>query len=352
MKDTKIIKVSAQEPDPGSIAEAGEVLRRGGLVAFPTETVYGLGADAFNADAVNRVFAAKGRPADNPLIVHIARIEHFAQLARTISLKARILAEKFWPGPLTLVVEGRGEVPDIVTARLKTIALRMPDHQVALELIGRFGGGIVGPSANLSGRPSPTASAHVEADLRGKIDMILDCGPTAIGIESTVIDVSIDPPIILRLGGLIEQDIENAIGEVHTTSEAAFLKRSPGTRHRHYAPRAKLILVEQGNTLAFVQLIESCQRGGTKAGSIVHSGRMKKIGSKTRMVAASEDVEEYSRTFFAHLRELDQAGVDVIIVEAVPDEGIGAAVMERLRRAADDHDPCRTISITADQTIQ
>lgn len=348
MKDTKIIKVSLQNPDPRAIAEAAEVLRHGGLVAFPTETVYGLGADAFNADAVKKVFEVKGRPADNPLIVHIAKFEHFAQLARTISSKAKILAEQFWPGPLTLVVKGRGVVPDIVTAGLETIAIRMPNHQAALDLIAEFGRGIVGPSANLSGRPSPTKSEHVHADLHGKIDMILDSGSTTIGIESTVIDVTIDPPMMLRLGGLIEQDIENAIGELHTTSDDLFLKRSPGTRSRHYAPRAKVILVEQGNTVAFGQLTETYQREGKMAGCIVHSRRMKELGSKTRLVEASEDVEEFSRHFFAYLRELDQAGVDVIIVEAVPDEGIGAAVMERLRRAAVTLDPATTKSMAGD----
>lgn len=200
--NTEIIPVDAGFPDEEVIARAAGVLRRGGLVAFPTETVYGLGADAMNAEAVKKVFAAKGRPADNPLIVHVSTIAQFFELGSEISPVAKRLAETFWPGPLTLVVKRKSFVPDIITAGLETVAVRIPRHAVAVALAGKMQHGIVGPSANLSGKPSPTAAGHVYEDLKGRIDMILDAGPTAIGVESTVVDTTTTPPVVLRLGGL------------------------------------------------------------------------------------------------------------------------------------------------------
>ena len=334
MGHTKVIKLRSREPAPSAISEAAEVLRSGGVVAFPTETVYGLGADAFAARAVEKVFEAKGRPSDNPLIVHISRYEHFEELAETIAPKGRILSEKFWPGPLTLVVKSSGIVPATVTAGLETVAVRMPDHGVALALISAFGRGIVGPSANLSGAPSATRAEHVQADLDGRIDLILDSGPTYIGVESTVVDVTAETPLILRLGGLIREHIEAAIGPVDVTSDDSLLSRSPGTRHRHYAPRAKVVLVGEENAEGFAELIETYHSQGKRVGCIVHSRGLKLRGSKTHLVDASENP---ARILFDALHRLDKIGVDVIIVEAVSEEGIGAAVMDRLRRAT--HDP-------------
>src|SRR3989304_5735813 len=242
MPETKLIIMSLEKPDLEGLKEAADILRKGGLVVFPTETVYGLGADAVNADAVKRVFDAKGRPPDNPLIVHIADRHQLIDLADEVPEKGQRLAKEFWPGPLTLVVKRTFLVPDIVTAGLDTVGIRMPDHPVALALIEEFEGGIVGPSANLSGRPSPTSAQHAMDDLKGRGDVVLNAGPTEIGIESTVLDVTVDPPVILRWGGLHKESLEDIIGPVRGAADVELLKRSPGTRHRHYAPRAPVVL--------------------------------------------------------------------------------------------------------------
>lgn len=333
MKQTRIIKTSIQDVSPENVHEAVEVLRRGGLVAFPTETVYGLGADVYNVDAVKKVFETKGRPSDNPLIVHIAEFGHVHDLAKKIPLKAKLLIEKFWPGPLTLVVERSSKVSDSVTGGLDTVAIRMPKHPIALALVQSFGRGIVGPSANLSGSPSPTRAEHVYADLHGKIDMILDAGPTEIGVESTIVDVTVDPPLILRFGGLERERIEDIIGEMRTTVDIGFLKRSPGTRHRHYAPHAKVILVDQGDVNRFGQLLDIYTRKGKKIACIVHSRRLKIIEPSDSCFISRVNLQTFSQSLYATFRHFDQLGVDCILVEGVPEEGIGAAVMDRLRRA-------------------
>jgi L-threonylcarbamoyladenylate synthase len=315
-----------------SIDDAAEVLRRGGLVAFPTETVYGLGADAFNAAAVERVFQAKNRPPDNPLIVHVAGIGQLHDIARSVPANALRLAERFWPGPLTLVVEHRRQLPPQVTAGLPTVAVRVPRHRVALLLIERLGRGIVGPSANASGRPSPTTAQHVAADLGGKIELILDAGPTAIGVESTVVDATTDPPAILRRGGLSRSEIESVVGPVRTASVLDQLKRSPGTRHRHYAPSAKVELVAAGDGKNFAARLERLLAGNKTVGCIVHS-----ITPRGAAVVHSIRQEEYAQRLFDLLRGFDEIGVDVILVESVPETGIGEAVMDRLRKASESH---------------
>jgi L-threonylcarbamoyladenylate synthase len=312
-----------------AIAEAAAILARGGLVVFPTETVYGLGADASNADAVAKVFETKGRPSDNPLIVHIAEMAQltaFAAPGARASVKS--LAGKFWPGPLTLVIRHNGSLPKSVTAGLPTVAVRMPDHPVALALIKRFGRGIVGPSANLSGRPSPTTAQHVMHDLGNRVDMILDAGPARIGIESTVLDITTDPPSILRLGGLSSERLEEILGPIAKASLEQF-QRSPGTRHRHYAPRARVVILAQGKPLAGIQATSE------PAALIYHSEISARMLAKKGLVAVQTPVNDYARTLFDALRRLDESGVEVIYVEAIPEEGIGEAVMDRLRRAAE-----------------
>jgi len=334
MQTTKIIKFSGKHPNSNGIKDAVAVLHSGGLVAFPTETVYGLGADALNAEAVRKIFEAKGRPSDNPLIVHVASLEIAWHFTTEISDKGLQLAKRFWPGPLTLVVKRKAIVPDIVTAGLNTIALRIPNHSVTLDLLKRFKGGIVGPSANISGRPSPTSAEHVYQDLRGKIDIILDAGPTTIGMESTVIDVTVDPPLILRIGGLSREDIEEEIGETHQTKSQEILRRSPGTRHRHYAPKAHVLLIPKNDRDAFIEQLNKMKEEGKKVGAITYSENMNVIDTTKFHLILSSSVESYAQNIFWALRELDNLNVDYMLVESVEEKGIGAAIMDRLVRAA------------------
>ncbi len=334
MTETRILAASPQAPDPDVIAQAADVLRQGGLVAFPTETVYGLGADVLNLDALRKVFSVKGRPPDNPLIVHVAGTQMLDDVVDEIPDKGKTLGEAFWPGPLTLVMKRTILVSDLVTAGLDTVAVRMPDHPIALALIRAFGEGIVGPSANLSGRPSPTTAQHVYDDLRGQIELILDAGQTAIGVESTVVDVTVEPPAILRLGGLTRERIEGAIGTVEIDTGGERSVRSPGSRHRHYAPRAKVQLVRQDDQGAFAAILQEERQAGKRVGCIVHSSLLAKLesGESCRVLPSSIDI--FARHLFRTLRELDAMRVDVIVIEGVPEEGLGATVMDRLRRAA------------------
>jgi L-threonylcarbamoyladenylate synthase len=334
MPTTKIIQLSTEHPDADKIQYAVGVLHAGGLVAFPTETVYGLGADALNAGAVQKVFEAKGRPSDNPLIVHIASLENVQQFTASVSEKGLQLARRFWPGPLTLVFQRKINVPDDVTAGLETVALRVPDHPVTLELLRQFKGGIVGPSANISGKPSPTSAEHVYNDLNGKIDLIIDAGSTTIGVESTVLDVTVDPPVILRIGGLSREDIEKEIGEVRRTDEKELLRRSPGTRHRHYAPNARVILFAEADEEKFRQFIQQNKEQQKKVGSITYSKVLAGIEQSSFHVIIESSIEHVARNLFRALRELDRQKVDVILVESVEEKGLGAAVMDRLRKAA------------------
>lgn len=335
MSETKLISISLENPDLEKIADAAEVLRNGGLVAFPTETVYGLGADAMNPDAVRKVFEAKGRPADNPLIVHIADHGQLIDLVDEVPDKARALGKEFWPGPLTLVMKKTFLVPDIVTAGLDTVAVRMPDHSVALALIEEFGGGLVGPSANISGRPSPTTGTHVMDDLGGRIDMILNSGPVQIGIESTVVDVTVEPPVILRPGGLHRESLEDIVGEIRIASDLGSLRRSPGTRHRHYAPKAKVVLVPERDVAALSRFLQEYRQQGKNVSCVVHSPELARVESGGFFKVLPAPIDFFARYLFRTFRELDQEGADVIIVESVSEEGLGSAVMDRLKKASE-----------------
>lgn len=334
MAETKILTVSPTDPDPEQIEQAAAVLRSGGLVAFPTETVYGLGADVLNLSAVKNVFEVKGRPSDNPLIVHVAGTKQLDDIVDEIPDKGKVLGEAFWPGPLTLVMKRTILVSDLVTSGLDTVAVRMPDHPVALALIRAFGEGIVGPSANLSGRPSPTAASHVYDDLRGRVDLILDAGPTAIGLESTVVDVTVDPPAILRLGGLTRERIEETIGNVDTDTSGEHGVRSPGTRHRHYAPRAQVVLSRRGDPAEFGGILREQRQLGKKVGCIVHSQLLCHLETGDFYRVLPSSMEIFGRYLFRTLRELDALRVDVIVIEGVEESGLGATIMDRLRRAA------------------
>ncbi|HJW65434.1 MAG TPA: L-threonylcarbamoyladenylate synthase, partial [Candidatus Bathyarchaeia archaeon] len=251
MKKTLVLKVNPHKPEAAKVRVAAEFIKKGGLVAFPTETVYGLGADALNPQAVLSLFKAKKRPLDNPPIVHVENVDDVYKLAKYVPPKAVLLMKRFWPGPLTIVLERSGMVPDVTVAGLSTVAIRMPKNKVALALIRESHCPIAAPSANLAGKPSPTTAQHVFDDLNGRIDAILDGGPTCIGVESTVLDLSVNPPLVLRPGGTPFEALKKTLGNVKLHPFVAAEKelavaeaRSPGMKHKHYAPNAKLVLVE------------------------------------------------------------------------------------------------------------
>jgi L-threonylcarbamoyladenylate synthase len=344
LKKTLVLKVDSQEPEIEKIRTAADFIRKGGLVAFPTETVYGLGADALNPKAVLAVFEAKKRPLDNPPIVHVGNVKDVCRLVKEVPPKAKSLM-KFWPGPLTLIFKRSNIVPDVTVAGLDTIAVRMPRHNVALALLRESGCSIAAPSANLAGKPSPTTAKHVLDDLDGRIDAVLDAGPTNIGVESTVLDMTIDPPQILRPGGTPYEMLKKILGrvELHPIAVAdrevpVEKARSPGVRHKHYAPNAEVILVE-GEVSAVVgkvkELAEFYKQKDCKVGvlatdetaSYYKADVVKSLGSRTDLAAIAKNL-------FRLLREFDSESVDVIVAEGISTEGLGLAVMNRLRKAS------------------
>ncbi|AAL80430.1 threonylcarbamoyl-AMP synthase [Pyrococcus furiosus DSM 3638] len=322
--------------DERKLRVAARLIREGKLVAFPTETVYGLGADALNEKAARRIFEAKGRPADNPLIVHIAEFSQVYELAREVPEEAKMLAKKFWPGPLTIVLPRREIVPDVTTGGLDTVAIRMPANEIALKLIKLSGRPIAAPSANISGKPSPTTAEHVADDFYGKIECIIDGGETKIGVESTVIDLTEWPPVLLRPGGLPLEEIEKVIGEVRI-HPAVFGKKvdvakSPGMKYKHYAPDAEVIVVEGPKEKVkrkIAELVKEFKEKGKRVGV---------IGSESynadEFFYLGETVEEVARNLFKALRYMDKAKVDIVLAEGVEEKGLGLAVMNRLRKAA------------------
>ena len=329
---TEVLHVNPERPEPETIERAASIIRRGGLVAFPTETVYGLGADAMNERAIRRIFEAKGRPADNPLIVHVASREMLSLVAEEVSYAAQQLIDRFWPGPLTLVLTRAPAVPGSVSAGLRTVAVRMPGNKIALELIRRAGTPIAAPSANASGRPSPTRAEHVIADLGGRIDMVLDGGKTSIGVESTVLDMTSDPPLILRPGWITREALVQTIGPVKFCTAGQELKRSPGTRYRHYSPRAVMIVIEK-HTPEFITKVCRDALASGPVGFIGHTP-IDIEDEKFTCVILDETETAYAAQIYSALRELDRKDPALIVVEGISDEGEGAAVMDRLRRAA------------------
>lgn len=316
----EIARVDQRSPDPASIAAAARILRAGGLVAFPTETVYGLGADARNADAVRAIFAAKGRPADNPLIVHVADLAGLHAVAARVPPLAARLAEQFWPGPLTLVLDACADLPAVTTGNLATVAVRMPQHPVALALLRAAELPVAAPSANRSGRPSPTTAAHVVADLdHDQVGLVLDAGPCPIGIESTVVDARAEPPVILREGAVTRE----ALGQATTARGST---ASPGTRYRHYAPSCPVEIVADGQG---PRRAAALARTGLRVGLV--AGEAAPEGVTT--LAVTEGAADLARQLYDALRAAETGGLDIVLVEAVPETGIGRAVMDRLRRA-------------------
>ncbi|WP_406662216.1 L-threonylcarbamoyladenylate synthase [Methanolobus sp. ZRKC3] len=341
---TRIFRIDENNLEE-AIAEAAAIIKEGGTVAFPTETVYGLGADALNPEAVKAIFQAKGRPADNPLIVHVSSKEQCESLVKNISDKAVLLMNIFWPGPLTLIMERKQVVPDITTGGLDTVALRMPDNKVAMELIKCSGKAIAAPSANRSGKPSPTTAEHVISDLDGRIDVVIDGGPVIVGVESTVIDMTTEPPAILRPGMVSQQDIENEIGsvdigyddKVHPDNKEV---RSPGMKYTHYSPDANVILVEGNNenvTKKISQMFSDFQMRGAKIGLLLTEESAKHFVSKEIFSLGRKDKpEETASSLFFGLRYMDEKKVDVILVDgSFSHLGVGAAVSNRIRKAAE-----------------
>jgi L-threonylcarbamoyladenylate synthase len=345
MKQTLILKVNPENPDPTKIQTAAQIIQSGGLVAFPTETVYGLGADALNSAAVLALFEAKKRPLDNPPILHIADTSEVYKLAQDVPKKAELLMKQFWPGPLTLIFKRSSIIPNVTVADLDTVAIRMPKHNVALALIKQSKCPIAAPSANLAGKPSPTTAKHVYEDLDGRIDAILDGGPTRIGVESTVLDLSVDPPMILRPGGTTFEALKLVLGNVQlhpfveAEKELPIEKiKSPGMKHRHYAPRAEVILVEGAVSAVkskIQELADVYARKDAKVGILATDETQKSYkAAVVKSLGSRFNLAIIAQNLFRLLREVDAEKVDVIIAEGIPSEGMGLAVMNRLRKAS------------------
>ncbi len=344
---TEVMRVSADDLNQAAFQRAKAVLAVDGLVAFPTETVYGLGANAFSAAAVARIFTAKGRPANNPLIVHVADVAGVERVATEWPANAARLAERFWPGPLTLVLPKRAEVPDAVTGGGPTVAVRVPAHPVALALLRTSGLPLAAPSANRSSQVSPTQAAHVLRSLEGRIDLILDGGPTSGGIESTIIDVTTEPPRLLRPGLITTAQVEAVIGSLErpvTMVKTSAPLPAPGMLERHYAPRAPLECVSEAGMSRAAELCGSGLRvGWVKLAPKDQVGRPNQItplvagldaGLNMLVVEMPLDPTAYSAQIYATLHELDDAGVDRILVDWPPETDDWLAVRDRLRRAA------------------
>jgi L-threonylcarbamoyladenylate synthase len=305
-----------------------------------------LGADALNARAVLSLFEAKKRPLDNPPIVHVADVATVYRLVKEVPALAEGLMRRFWPGPLTLVFKRSAVVPDVTVAGLDTIAVRMPRHKVALALIRESDCPVAAPSANLAGRPSPTSAAHVLEDLRGRIDVILDAGSTRVGVESTVVDLTVEPPVVLRPGGTPVEALRRVLGRVVLHPIAVAEKevpvenvRSPGVRHKHYAPRAMVVVVEGRSVSAVVrrvgELVEAYAGEGKRVGVLCTDETCGRYGrGVVKSLGSKKDLAAIARSLFGRLREFDAEGVDVIVAEGVPVRGLGLAVMNRLRRAS------------------
>lgn len=343
VQGTRVLRVDAARPEGEAIAQAADMLRRGEIVAFPTETVYGLGANATDPVAVAKIFAAKGRPSDNPLIVHVADREQLSGVVSEVPPAARQLMEKFWPGAITFVLPRRSTVPDAVTCGLPTVGVRMPGHPVALALIRAAGVPVAAPSANKSGRPSPTSAEHVLEDLAGRVPLLLDGGETGVGLESTVIDMTVDPPVLLRPGGITLEQICAEIGPVEVAAavlggEVGEAPRSPGMKYTHYAPRAQVLLID-GPVLSMQRKIRDLaaefEAEGKKVG-IMCSAESRGVYQAYVVLeyGSREDLAGVASDLFSTLRAFDRHGVDVVLAEAVPATGIGLAIMNRLRRAA------------------
>ena len=340
-----MLKVDPSAPEPEKIRAAAEVIKSGGLVAFPTETVYGLGANALDGRAALRIFEAKRRPADNPVIVHVSSEDDTYVLAEYVPELAERLMEKFWPGPLTLLLQRSEVVPNAVTGGLDTVAIRMPSHPVARALITEAGVPIAAPSANLAGRPSPTSAKHVLEDLGGRIEMVLDGGEIVHGVESTVLDLTVQPPMVLRPGPISVEELREFVGEVgvHPVARAEVpveiaIARAPGMKYRHYAPTAEVVVVE-GELEKVVpkiqELVDAQRKLDKRTGVMATEETADRYEADTvKVVGSRANPRSIARNLFGALREFDVEGVAFVAAEGIEPVGIGLAVMNRLRKAA------------------
>lgn len=346
--NTKVVKISDKtHVKEEELREAAKILREGGLVAFPTETVYGLGANALNEEAAKKIYAAKGRPSDNPLIAHISCMEELPALVKRIPEAGKKLAEKYWPGPLTMVFPKSAAVPYGTTGGLETVAVRMPSDPVANGLIRMAGVPVAAPSANTSGRPSPTKAEHVIEDMNGKIEMIIDGGEVGIGVESTIVDVSGDVPTLLRPGAITMEMLRETLGTVEIDPaiagplKADVKPKAPGMKYRHYAPKAEMILVEgeAGPVVEYINRgVREALEAGKKAGIICTEETRKFYQDGTVQVIGSREHEEtVAHNLYAVLREFDELDVDCIFSEGFSEDQLGQAIMNRLCKAAGYH---------------
>lgn len=346
--DTKIVRIRPDEEifteqEESDLRLAGKILQDGGLVAFPTETVYGLGGDALNRDSSRKIYAAKGRPSDNPLIVHICKMEDLKKVAREIPAEAYKVADAFWPGPLTMIFHKADVVPYETTGGLDTVAVRFPSHKTAQKLIEYAGGFVAAPSANLSGRPSPTVAKYVEEDMQGRIEMVIDGGEVGIGLESTIIDMTVTPPQILRPGYVTKQMLEQVLGTVDTDvtilrNDSGQAPKAPGMKYRHYAPKGELTIVEgdREHVVAYInEQTELDRKAGFRTGVISTIETLDEYTADIiKCVGSRQDEEAIARHLFTVLREFDDDAVERMYSESFAGDGLGQAIMNRLLKAA------------------
>jgi len=328
------------------LRRAGEIIKNGGLVAFPTETVYGLGGDGLNKESSKKIYAAKGRPSDNPLIIHIADINDLDFLVKEVTPQARRIADKFWPGPLTMILPKSDYVPEETTGGLDTVAVRMPSHKVAHKLIAYAGGYVAAPSANVSGKPSPTVAKYVIEDMDGRIDMIIDGGEVGIGLESTIVDLTVDPPQILRPGFVNEEMLKQVLGSVEMdkailSGDNELVPKAPGMKYRHYAPKGQLTVVTGDADEVSVYINAHAAEGmknGKKVGIICAEDQKDRYQADIiKSVGCREDEQAIAHNLYRILREFDDENAEVIYSEAFDQGHMGQAIMNRLLKAAGYH---------------
>ena len=342
--ETKLVKVDTKNPEKSVLTEAAEILKNGGLVAFPTETVYGLGANGLDEKACKRIYEAKGRPSDNPLILTIGDLDGLYKIVGKVTENAKKIIDAFWPGPITLVLPKADCVPETVTGGLDTVAVRYPSNKIARELIKIAGIPVAAPSANSSGKPSPTRASHVEFDLNGKIEMIIDGGAADWGLESTILDVSEDKPVLLRPGAVTQDMIEDVVGEidvdpaVYSKPDGNIVPKAPGMKYKHYSPSAKVILVSGSmeNVISTInEKIGTDEKNGLRVGVMATTQTKDRyIGGEVLVVGDRTKPETIGANLFKILRKFDFIGVDIVYSEVFDEDGEGAAIMNRLNKAA------------------